>query len=354
MYSKVSSIAASLLRKANDTRNNNSKIYIFIHKSVDGDCIGSSSALCMALRSLGFDSYVVMEESLPWKMTYLDIDNLFISPNDIDSEELGDNGNSLCIATDCSVGDRMGAKAGELFDGADEARKMIIDHHKSVTLDGDSIWVVPEASSASELMCYLIEELSKLEGRDLITKKIAYLLLVGMVTDTGRFSYTNTRPETLVTAARLMQYGASLQEIRFNFFDLKNKADLKAVGYLCSNVEFALDGRIATSIADKAFLEDYEPTADAMGEAVSKLRNVKGVDLAVVLREVQGENGYTGEVRMNFRSSNKFDSALFASNFGGGGHSAAAGATIKCDDIYALRDKVVAMAAEVLVNADGE
>ena len=335
MYSGKTVIAKEFIKRLDAC---NGPVYIFGHKNVDGDCIGASCGLCEVLRNLGYESKVLIGEDLPEYMDYLSVSDYLIRVNE------GDNYTpSLAIATDCAEGHRMGI-TGKFFEECDN--KLVVDHHASVTIDADNYWIVPDASSASELTYYLSQELCRLKGRDekeVITKNAAILFLTGIVTDTGRFAYTNTNPETLEVSGELTRLGATISPIMFNCFDRKSQGKLKITSLACLKAQYAYDGKIATSIVTDEMYEECGAGLNDISEVVSRLRDVEGVVVAIVLR--QADNG---QVRVNVRSHAPFDSSKFAEEFGGGGHVRAAGCTVNGKDIFELREEMVKRAIELL------
>lgn len=337
MYSKKEVTARVLLDKLQKATG---KTYIFIHKSMDGDCIGASCGLCEVIRNLGFDASVAISEPIQDKMAFLNIENYVEAF--MDEEKIANAKTDLVIAVDCNEAHRMG-DAGAVFEKSEN--RVIVDHHITDMEDKDEYFIVPEASSASELAFYLSEELVKLTNRkadEIITKFASQLFLTGIITDTGRFSYTNTRPETLVAASRLMSNGADITSVMYYFFDWKSKEEFLVSSAASSTARFDLDGKIASVAVKNELFEKYNASVDQIGEVVSKLRDVDGVVVAFVLREL-GNN----KVRVNIRSQEPFDCASFAAMYNGGGHLRAAGCTIE-GDIDVIREEIVGKAIEFL------
>lgn len=335
MYSEKTSIAKKFIEELDS---HGQKVLIFVHRSVDGDCIGSACGLSEVLRSLGYGSKVCICEDLPSYMDYLDFSDYIVRA---DKEEI--EAPTLAIATDCAAGSRMG-DAGDIFEKCEN--KLIVDHHATVTNDGDNRWVVPGASSASELMFYLCTELCKLKNVDykkIITKKAAMFFLTGIITDTGRFSYSNTNPETLEVSAELMRLGGEIAPVMYNCYDRKKQCELKISSLACSMARFDLDGRIATTVVTSELFDKCGAGRDDIAEVVSRLRDVEGVDVSIVLREAED-----GKIRVNIRSNEGFDAAAFASSYDGGGHVRAAGCTVEGRDINELREEMVKKAIELL------
>lgn len=339
IYSKKTTVAKVLLEKLNKTTG---EVYIFVHKNIDGDCIGSSCGLCEAIRNLGYNATVILGEPVLPSMAFLGIDNHVKVVTD--KEQLKNLTTDLVIAVDCSVSSRMTEVAGMLFDSSDN--KIIIDHHEISDVEGDYKFIVPEASSASELVYYVIQELAKLTGkelRELVTPFGAQVIVSGIVTDTGKFSYTNTNPETLVAASELMTLGGNISKAMFYLIDWKVKEEFLVSAAASSLARFDNNGKIASVVVKESLLKEYNALSEHVGGIVSELRDIDGVEVAFVLREL-GD----GKIRVNIRSHEPFDCSAFATKYGGGGHKRASGCTIAADDIDKVRDEIVNSAIEFM------
>ena len=303
----------------------------FIHKSVDGDCVGSACGMVEVLRSMGHEAWVAKGEELPYNMQFLGVEDLFADPAKM--------GPFVPFAVDCSDSERMGTCSPYFDDNADP---LIIDHHISVKLRGEKIWIGGEASSACELCYYTTLALEEKTGKKLITERAARCFLTGIVTDTGRFTYTNTKPETLIAAGELLELGGNVTEISYNQYDRKKPEAFKASALIRSNVRFYCDGKIALAIARADDFARFGADDSAIEELPSALRDIDGVELSIILRESGGV------IRCNLRSKEYFDCSEFATEFNGGGHYRAAGFTHEMADIEEVAQKVVAKASERL------
>lgn len=330
----------SVIEKAKD---NNELILVFLHRSVDGDCVGSASGIVSIVRSFGVDAYVAIPEELPENMEFLGIgDYLFRPDGDTkEAEEFKTRGTikgkkaGAAIATDISESSRMGV-SGEIFDSI--GTKIVIDHHASVTTRSDNHWIDPDSSSASEMVYYVAEQVSEITGRDIkevLAPNAAKAVLAGIVTDTGRFTFTNTRPETLETAGALIDLGGNISEVCYNLFDRKSKPKFRLSAKARSEVRFFCDDKFAITVVPYDQFVYYGAGPDGVDDVVSAMRDIDGVELAIVLRELAN-----GEIRGNIRSQEYFDCSKFASEFGGGGHLRAAGFNAS-GDINELAEDII-------------
>ncbi|MBR3142572.1 MAG: DHH family phosphoesterase [Clostridiales bacterium] len=336
--------AKNILSVIEKAKANNELILVFLHRSVDGDCVGSSSGIVSIIRSFGVDAYVAIPEELPENMSFLGIGDMLFRP-DGDSEaakEFRENGTiggkktGAAIATDISESSRMGV-SGEIFDSVET--KIVIDHHASVTSRSDNLWIDPEASSASEMVFYVAEMVAELSGKDLkdiISPNAARAVLAGIVTDTGRFTFKNTRPETLETAGALIDLGGDISDVCYNLFDRKTKQKFRLSAKARSEVRFFCDDKFALTVVPYEQFEFYGAGPDGVDDVVSAMRDIDGVELAIVLRQLQN-----GEIRGNVRSQEYFDCCKFAESFGGGGHMRAAGFTVRDADINDVAEEII-------------
>lgn len=336
--------AKNILSVIEKTKADNEVILVFLHRSVDGDCVGSASGIAGMARALGAEAYVAIQEELPVTMEFMQLDDLFFR-TDVDSplaEEyrtcgtIGGKKVGAAIATDCSEGSRMGL-CGEIFESIEP--KIVVDHHASVTTREDNYWVDPDSSSACELVFYVAEQMAQLTGKalnELLQPRIAKAVLSGIVTDTGRFTFKNTHPETLESAGQLIGLGGDISEACYNLFDRKTKEKFLMSAKARSLVNFYCDGKFAMSVVPYELFAELNAGPDSVDDVVSAIRDIDGVELAIVLRQLEN-----GEIRANIRSQDYFDCSEFAGSFGGGGHIRAAGFTVKNGDINEVADEII-------------
>lgn len=278
------------------------------HIRPDGDCVGS----CMSL-------YLYLKKELPGA----DIDVFLQKPADIFScidgvEEIhtdfvSDKQYDVFFALDCEK-ERLG-EAEKFFDKA--VKTVNIDHHISNTGSGDLNYIVPDASSASELVYDLLE-------KDKINEPVAKAIYIGIIHDTGVFQYSNTAPKTLQTAAELIKFGFDFPKLIEETFYQKSYVQNQILGRALLESILFMQGRCVVSSIDKKTMEFYNADPKDLDGIVNQLRNTKDVDCAVFMYE-------TGvlEYKVSLRSNEKVNVAKVAEYFGGGGHVRAAGCTMK-------------------------
>jgi phosphoesterase RecJ-like protein len=287
------------------------RFVVVSHENPDGDALGSLLAMTLGLRAAGKDAvmYLAGDEPLPREYTLLDLSEL-VRGLPADTEE------RVLLAVDCANARRVGATS-EPFDRAPYV--IDVDHHHDNSRFGDVNLIVPDASSTAEIVRDVLRELDV----DL-TPRIAEALYVGVVTDTGRFQYSNTTSKALRLAAELVDAGADVHGVFRHVYESVEFAKLKLLGRALDRARVLEAGRLVISyllISD--FTELGAETAFSEG-IVDYLRSVEGSELVGLIREPPNETAPSK--RISLRSSHdEIDVSAIAAKRNGGGHRQAAG-----------------------------
>lgn len=297
------------MKKILDELSSADKIAIGGHERPDGDCVGS----CMGL-------YLYLKKALPGAQVsvYLEkpaeIFSCIKGIEEIKTDCSEDICHDVFIAID-TASERLGASK-KYFDRA--VKTINIDHHIS-NKNGCAMvnYVNPSASSASELVFELLDE-------QWIDEEIAKAIYMGIAHDTGVFQYSNTSPQTLMTAAKLITYGFDFSDLLSKTFVEKTYLQHQVLGRaLLESIRF-MDGKCIVSGIDKKTMDFYNVTPKDMDGIVSVLRSTKGVECAIFMYQTGPQ-----EYKVSMRSNGRVDVAEVASFFGGGGHVRAAGCTMR-------------------------
>lgn len=279
------------------------------HARPDGDCVGSCLGLYQYIRENCKDKRVdVYLEEIPESFQFIEAAKEI--RHEIPEEQTVYD---LFICLDCGDKDRL-AFSIPLFDAAKHT--LCVDHHISNRGFAEENYVVPDASSTSELICRLLEE-------DKISLETASSLYLGIVHDTGVFQYSCTSPETMRIAAGLLEKGVDGPKIIQDTFYEKTYAQNQILGRALLESIVFMDGACIASYVKKNVMEFYGVTPKDLEGIVSQLRVTKGVEVAIFMYE-QKTNIY----KVSLRSKDKIDVSRIAQYFGGGGHRKAAGFTM--------------------------
>jgi bifunctional oligoribonuclease and PAP phosphatase NrnA len=287
------------------------RFLVTTHENPDGDALGSLLATKLMLAQLGKNAviYLAGETTLPREYQFMELEDLRREPP-------GDIHERVVVAVDCANESRLGPDPSVLG----RAPLVIdIDHHHDNTRFGHLNFIDAHASSTGEILRDLLDEL----GLEL-TPSIAEALYIAVVTDTGRFQYTNTTAKALRLAAELVEAGADVHRVFQGVYENVAFAKLKLVARALDNARVYEGGRVVVSHLER---EDFaaagaeEPYSEGI---IDYLRAVEGAEIAALIREPPSQNGPTRRVSLR-TTAEDLDVSAIARKSGGGGHKQAAG-----------------------------
>lgn len=293
------------------------------HIRPDGDCVGSCLATYNYIHSYNptIDVRVFLEP----------IPNIFkfLSGADL-IEEAANCSNSfdLCIVLDCGDASRLG-DAYKFFETAKHT--VCIDHHVSNQSFADENKIVPDASSASELVYDCMNP-------DKVTKEIAECIYTGLIHDTGVFQYSCTSAHTMEIAGRLMDFGIDYPGIVDRTFYEKTYAQNRILGQALLNSRLYEKEKCIASVISQQEMESFGVLPKHLDGIVSQLRITKEVEVAIFLYGLE-----PGSYKVSTRCKGDLvDLSKIAMKYHGGGHKKAAGFTVEGEDPWKLIDGIVA------------
>jgi bifunctional oligoribonuclease and PAP phosphatase NrnA len=288
------------------------KFLLTTHENPDGDALGSLVAMNETLRALGKDTIMFLSaEEFPLPYEYRDL------PLGSVSHSLPeDAGERTIVFLDCGNLDRMPVS----FLGRDDAHIVNIDHHHDNTRFGTANLVVDGASSTAEIIWELLPDL----GVDL-SPAIAEALYIGLVTDTGKFQYENTTPNSHRMAGELLEHGVDVHAIFRRLYENVPFAKLQLLGRVLNRVKRYDGGRLTMSHILRTDYEETGADENYSEGLVDHMRALQGTVVAALVRE-QLKEGREGVMKVSLRASaDAVDVSVIARQEGGGGHRQAAG-----------------------------
>jgi phosphoesterase RecJ-like protein len=299
------------LKAVADAIRANERFVVVTHENPDGDALGSMLGIAFGLRALGKDALTYVSGNAPMPAEYR-----FLELDEIRRELPADLNERVLLAVDCANERRIGPDTAALG-GA----KLVldIDHHHDNSKFGTINLIVDDASSTAEIVRDLLRELGVA-----LTPEIAEALYVGLVTDTGRFQYSNTTPKSLRLAAELVESGADVHGIFRHVYETVQFAKLKLLARALERAQLFEGGRLVVSYLLKDDFGDVgaeEPYSEGI---IDSLRAVEGSEMVALIREPPRNEGPAR--RISLRSSHdEVDVSAIARKVGGGGHRQAAG-----------------------------
>jgi bifunctional oligoribonuclease and PAP phosphatase NrnA len=301
---------ASELTQVADAIRAHDLFVITTHENPDGDALGSLLATKLALDQLGKDSVMVLHNDAPLPGEYA-----FMPLDGLERRWPADVAERVLLAVDCANESRIADPEvlGRVPLSID------IDHHHDNTRFGRINLIVADASSTGEVLRDVFMEL----GVEL-TPDIAEALYIALVTDTGRFQYTNTTPKALRLAAELVEAGADVHRVFQGVYESVQFAKLKLLARALERAQIYEGGRIVVSYLLRTDFTDVGAAEPYSEGIIDFLRAVDGADMAVLIREPPREDGPSRRVSLR-ASIDELDVSAIARKSGGGGHRQAAG-----------------------------
>ena len=301
------------------------RFLVISHTSPEGDAVGSTIGLSLALRAIGKEVTSFLEDPVPEVFR-------FLPGADAVTDTLGSGeGYDAVFAVDC--GDKK--RLGKQFNALDGWKTIInIDHHRTNDQYGDINVVDPDACAAGEMIFDLVQAAS-IE----MTKGIAENLYVAIHTDTGSFRYSATSPEAFRKAGALVECGVDPWEISQQVYESYPLERLQLLSRVLGTLDRSDGGEITSMVVTRKTMEEFNATGELLEGFINFARSIKGVKVAIIFKEIEADN-----YRVSFRSKGAIDVASVAHSFGGGGHINAAGCSVE-GPLDEVRAKVMSSTA---------
>lgn len=295
-------------------------IVILSHTNPDGDAIGSSLAWGEALRKKGHKVMCIVPNKYPYYLDWMTgISELVIFKNDSEGRAIKAVAEAdMLFCLDFHTLSRLDEPLSRVIAQNSSAKRVLIDHHLNPSESFDIMFSHPEASSTSYLVCNII---TALWGAESISAAQAEVLYVGMMTDTGNFSFSNLTPALYRTIATLAETGINIPQIYNNVYNSFTEGRARLFGYTINRkMRFMRKGTVAyMSLTEDEMRRFWFQQGDSEG-FVNYPLTVKKMRMSAIFIE------HKDFIRVSLRSRGAVDVNLFAGRyFEGGGHHNAAG-----------------------------
>jgi len=279
------------------------RVLLLTHVRPDGDTIGSAAALCQALRDMGKTAYLLPNAGTT--ETYQPYAEGYWGAADFEPDYVV----SVDIAALSLLPENAKKYAGCIH--------LAIDHHPSNEGFAPHLCVLPEMAACGEIVYEIVRLMTP------VTQEIALPLYVAVSTDTGCFVYSNTSAHTHRVAAALIDTGIVVAGVNKALFRTKSRTRLAMEAWMAEWAEYYDNDRVVIMQIPRSLCLDYKATEADVEELSSLAALVAGTDCGVTLRELEG-----GRVKISLRTGPRVNATAVCALLGGGGHAAAAGATI--------------------------
>ena len=282
---------------------------VITHFKPDGDAYGCALGLTYILRKIGKRAFPVCDDPVETKYRFLPMSSEFTN-----AHKGFPFTPQTAVGVDVSDADRMG-DCRAVYETC--LYKAAIDHHVSNSGFAPVTLLDADAAAAGELILQIAEALDVN-----LDETLAVLLYTAIATDSGNFSFRDTRGDTMRAAARCLDAGIDVDELTRRLFRSRTLAKTRLLGMALDHIEMRGNGRVAgVMITDEMFADAGAERPDAHS-IVNYLNEIDGVSIGILCE--QRPEG----TRISFRSAGDTDVSVLAARFGGGGHTAASGAYI--------------------------
>jgi phosphoesterase RecJ-like protein len=293
-----------------------SRLCLTTHVNPDGDGLGSEVGLAHLLRDRGIEVVVTNPSPTPDRFHFLfrDLPGVDRSAEAVKELRRADR----ILVLDISDVGRLGMLTQTVLER--DVPVACVDHHVSQGhLPDGPRYVDPGASATGEL----IFQLARANGWDL-SAAAARALYVAILTDTGGFRFSNTRPAVLRAAASLLEEGLDPEQIYLEVYANAPEGRARLLAETLQTLVVEPDHGLAWVTVPPGALERHGVTADDLDGIVEVPRSIAGVRMALLFREIAA-----GRVKVSLRSVGRVDVAAFARPYGGGGHTKASGLSLE-------------------------
>ncbi len=283
---------------------------ILTHVRPDGDTVGCAAALCTALREQGKTAWVLPNPETTAIFTpYLDG---LLAPEGYQPQTV--------VSVDMAARGLFPENAQCYLEKVDLA----FDHHPSQEFFAQNTCLDAQRAACGELMFDVIRQWGH------VSQAVALPLYVAVSTDTGCFVYSNTSPATHAVAAALLATGIDFYPINRRHFRTRSFKRLQLESLLTAGMELLDDGQLAIVTLTLDMIAQVGAKEEDLDDISAFVGGVEGVHTGVTIRELR-----PGVCKISLRTEpGELNASAVCGKLGGGGHAAAAGATVEGDPAY--------------------
>jgi phosphoesterase RecJ-like protein len=310
------------------------------HENPDADTLGATLAVVRLVETLGGTADPVCTDPPPPLYDFLPGIDRFRTDPDPDADY------DLIVVSDCGSLERVGAVAARHPELFERLPRIVIDHHASNAVAGDADWIDATAAATCEMVALLAARLGVPFRTPDGDRRLADVLMAGIVMDTATFAHPNATARTLAVSAALVEAGAPLSDISRRLYRSKPDVQLRLFGRVLDRLETGDGGRLVWSTlldADHAATDTLPAHSEGI---IDLLAQAETAEVAILFKEAgQG-------TRISVRTKpGGVDATVLTGRFGGGGHARAAGATVPLP-VEQARPAVLAEAGRLTADID--
>lgn len=304
------------------------KTLIIYHVRSDADAIGSAFALREILRAMDIPAICACADDIPERLRFL--------TDGVQGSVLLEDGMELDHDRVISVDSASPSQLGVLYDRLHKYIDIMIDHHATGTVYADN-YIDPEASATGEIIYRAAKRLVETGRLHEIPHRVINNIYAAISSDTGCFRFANASPRTFRCVAELIEAGADNVEINHRLFEAKTVKQIRAEGEAARRMQIHDGGKIASVTFPYSSKYSMSLSDEHLETIIDVPRSVSGVLVAFAVRQPEDKPVF----RVSMRSSSDIDVAAICAQFGGGGHTRAAGCTVEAANVREAEETVL-------------
>lgn len=321
-----------------DTLSRCKRVLVTTHVRPDGDALGSAGAAVLGMKQKGIDAEVLLLSHLPRKYAFIfkdhDVPHIDVEkgwPADFSLDRY-----DALLVVDTGTWSQLPGLREKVEKWP--RPKVVVDHHLTQEEWADVKLVDTKAAAAAEIVAGVLGRW----GVE-VDSAIASALYLGVVSDTGWFQFSNTRPQTLRLAADLVEKGVDTDRMYQALYQNERAERLALQTRAQESLELMMAGRLAVMTVTRRDFAETRANVPDTENLINVPLQVATVEVSVLFVEPLDD----GPVRVSLRSKGQVDVARFAEKFGGGGHARAAGLKLERPFEESVREVVAAMMTQM-------
>lgn len=315
-----------MLNQIIDQLKKSRSVLVVSHANPDGDAIGALLATGLALQKMQKNVQMYNESSIP--AVYRFLPSVQLIGQTVDAIESYDT----AVVLDCGSIERVGALSPQVS----KLKTIInIDHHVTNTRFGHQHLIDSNACATSEIIYRIIKKL-KIE----MNCAMAAAIYTGILTDTGSFRFSNTNQRAFAICAEMIERGANPYEVAQNVYGHYSLGRIKLLNLALDSLEISPNGKLSIMSLSQDMLDKTHTQEEDIDGIINYARRIEDVKVAALIHEVAGNGRERRQYHVSLRSDGDVNVALIAAQFGGGGHTNAAGFSVEAT-LSDLKDKIV-------------
>ncbi|UCH65169.1 MAG: bifunctional oligoribonuclease/PAP phosphatase NrnA [Ignavibacterium sp.] len=291
----------------------NKSFLLTTHVNPDADAIGSEIALYHILKRLGKEVLIINHSVTPYNLTFLDIDNIIRKFN-LESDKNFIDDADVLVALDFNRANRL-VSMEESFVQSDKI-KVCIDHHQDAEKIFNYYFNSDEYAATGQILYDFIKQ-TKIVDLDY---KLAYPIYTAIMTDTGSFRFDRTTPQLHRITAELLECGFDPEDVYDKVYDQSKISKVRLLGKTLDTLKLAGDNKIGYMLITQDTFNELNAIESDTEGFVNYTLSIDNIVLGILFIELK--NGF----KVSFRSKGALPVNQLAAQFGGGGHTNAAGA----------------------------